>query len=154
MELETTLDVDPVAMESVGEVDVLLDVAAPGGTDAVSLMIRPADSVPAFTVWNDLPVRGVDDGVMVHLGDLRAGEQRRILLGFEVPDTVDATSICELELRWVDRSSMTDKVVTVPVNASGAEFSRQVTAPAMPPASAGSSATSAAPGSSPRRASR
>jgi Ca-activated chloride channel homolog len=85
---------------------------------AVSLAIRPADSVPGFTLWNDLPVSGRGHDVVVELGDFYAGEQRRIRLDFEVPGRpgLGAASICELELRWVDLASMTEKVATVPVN--------------------------------------
>ena len=81
-------------------------------------MVRPADAVPAFTLWNDLPVRGVDDGVIVELGDLHAGERRQVLLGFEVPGLcgLGVTSICELELRWVDVPSTIENVVMLPVD--------------------------------------
>jgi Ca-activated chloride channel family protein len=55
---------------------------------------------------------------MVELGDFYAGETRRILLAFEVPEyaALGAASICELELRWVDLGTLTEKVATVPVN--------------------------------------
>jgi Ca-activated chloride channel family protein len=132
MERRTTLNVDLVAVQTADEVAVLLDLVTPATAaamephtlqvaQAVSLVIRPADSVPAFTVWNDLPVSGIDDGVIVELGDFHAGEQRRILLGFQVPamPALGAATICELELRWVDLASMTEKVATVPVNVNG-----------------------------------
>jgi Ca-activated chloride channel family protein len=108
------VDGDAAGAAVAEEVGHLLEQVA----QAVSLVIRPADGVPAFTLWNDLPVAGIDDGVMVELGDFYAGEQRRILLGFQVPGMpgLGATSICELELRWVDLASMTEKVATVPVN--------------------------------------
>ena len=114
MELETTLGIDLIAVEIADEVDVLIDLATAAGANAVRLTIRPADAVPAFTLWNDLPVRGVDDGVMVELGDLHAGERRQVLLGFEVPGRPElgATSICELDLRWLDLASMTENVGT------------------------------------------
>jgi hypothetical protein len=85
---------------------------------AVSLAIRPADEVPAFTLWNDVPVSGRGDDVVVELGDFYAGEQCRIQLDFEVPGRPElgAANICKLELRWVDLASMTEKVATVPVN--------------------------------------
>jgi Ca-activated chloride channel homolog len=85
---------------------------------AVSLVIKPAETVPGFTIWNDLPVTGVDGGLMVELGDFYAGETRRILLAFEVPGyaALGAATICELELRWVELATLTEKVATVPVN--------------------------------------
>ena len=108
------LDGDAAGAAVAEEVDHLLEQVV----QAVSLVIRPADGVPAFTLWNDLPTCGVDDGVMVELGDFYAGEHRRMLLGFQVPDmpALGAASICELELRWVDLASMTEKVATLPIN--------------------------------------
>jgi Ca-activated chloride channel family protein len=108
------VDGDAAGAALAEEVGYLLEQVA----QAVSLVIRPAEGIPAFTLWNDLPVSGLDDGVMVELGDFYAGEQRRILLGFQVPGMpgLGAATICELELRWVDLSSLTEKVATVPVN--------------------------------------
>jgi Ca-activated chloride channel family protein len=108
------LDGDAAGAALAQEVDHLLARVA----QAVSLVIRPASSVPGFTLWNDLPVAGLEDGVMVELGDFHSGEQRSILLGFDVPGmpALGAVSICELELRWVDIASMTEKVATLPVN--------------------------------------
>jgi hypothetical protein len=107
VEPRTTLDVGLVAVETGDEVAVLLDVAAPPGVPsrqvarAVSLVIRPADAVPAFTLWNDLPVSGMDDAVIVELGDFHAGERLKILLGFQLPEVcvAGAATVCELELR-------------------------------------------------------
>lgn len=108
------LDGDAAGAAVAEEVGHLLEQVA----QATSLVIRPADSVPGFTLWNDLPTIGVDDGVMVELGDFYAGEQRRILLGFQVPEMsgLGVATICELEVRWVELASMTEKVATVPVN--------------------------------------
>jgi hypothetical protein len=137
MPLGSTLDVDLVALATAGEVAVLLDLAAPPSArplrgpqvgshvleqvaQAVSLVIRPALGVPAFTIWNDLPVSGVGNDILVELGDFHAGEQRRILLSFEVPGVpeLDSTTICELEVRWVDAVSRTENVATLPVPGS------------------------------------
>ena len=121
MELEPTLVVDLVAMETADDVAVLLTLGPrlPGEVvDAVSLVIRPADLVPVFSLWNDLPVRGVDDGVIVEVGKIDAGDHREILLGFEVPGLcgLGVASICELELRWVDVPSRIENVVMLPVD--------------------------------------
>ena len=118
MELETTLDVDLVAVETAEHVEVLIDLATAAGAHAVRLVVRPAETVPAFMLWNDLPVRGVDDGVIVELGDLHAGERRQVLLGFEVPGLcgLGVASICELELRWVDVPSTIENVVMLAVD--------------------------------------
>jgi len=108
------LDGDAAGAAVAEEVGHLLEHVA----QAVSLVIKPAETVPGFTIWNDLPVSGVDGGLMVELGDFYAGETRRILLEFEVPGyaALGAATISELELRWVDLASLTEKVATVPVN--------------------------------------
>jgi Ca-activated chloride channel family protein len=108
------IDADAAGAAVAEEVGHLLDQVA----HAVSLVIRPADGVPAFTIWNDLAVTGVEDGLMAELGDFYAGEQRRILLEFEVPGMagLGAATIAELELRWVDLATTTEKVASVPVN--------------------------------------
>jgi Ca-activated chloride channel homolog len=108
------LDGDAAGAALGEEVGHLLEHVA----QAVSLVIKPAETVPGFTIWNDLPVSGVDGGLMVELGDFYAGETRRILLAFEVPGyaALGAATICELELRWVDLATLTEKVATVPVN--------------------------------------
>jgi Ca-activated chloride channel family protein len=108
----SVVDGDTAVTEAVGH--VLEQVA-----HDVSLLIRPSDEAPDFMLWNDdLPVSGLDDGVMVELGDFYAGERRRILLTFQVPDmpTLGAMSICELAVRWVDVASATETQATIPVN--------------------------------------
>ena len=99
-------------------------------------MVRPADTVPAFTLWDDLPVRGVDDGVIVELGDLHAGERRQVLLGFEVPGLcgLGVAGICELELRWVDIPSTIENVVmlAVDVNVGAGDAGRRGSAGGRP----------------------
>jgi len=104
MQLTTTL----VALETAGEVAVLLDLA--GIAEAVSLVVRPAEALPAFTLWNDLPVTGIADGVIVEVGAV-AG-RRQIMLAFELPRNLDADRICDLELR-----AMTEKLATLRVQA-------------------------------------
>jgi hypothetical protein len=115
MALEDALDVDLVVLETADEVSVLLQLAArSAGVQAVTVVIRPAETVPGLTLWNDLPVRGLDDGVMAELGDFHACERRQVLLGLLVP-ALGPTTICELEVRWVDPGSMTASVATARV---------------------------------------
>jgi hypothetical protein len=115
MALEDALDVDLVVLETADEVSVLLQLAARStGVQAVTVVIRPADTVPGFTLWSDLPVRGLDDGVMAELGDFHPCERRQVLLGLQLP-VLGPTTICELEVRCVDPASMTETVVTASV---------------------------------------
>jgi hypothetical protein len=103
------MEVETVVVASADEIAVLVDLAAPEPARAVRLVIRPADSVPAFTVCNDLPVRGVPDGVVISLGDFEAAERRRVMLVLEVPEPVEAT-VCE-----IDVATAAGRLVTVPV---------------------------------------
>src|SRR4051794_35861332 len=52
---------------------------------AASLTVKPSDHVAAVRLFNDLPATAIEDGFMVELGDLYAGETRRILLEINVP---------------------------------------------------------------------
>ena len=113
MEPKTPLAIELVALDTAGEVAVLLDLAVPESlpaAHAVSLVIRPADGVPGFAVWNELPTTGVEDGVMIELGDVGAGERRRLLLSLEVPAELGLGTVCELELRRAG-----EQVATLPV---------------------------------------
>ena len=55
---------------------------------------------------------------MVELGDLHAGETRRILLEIDVPAIAELglAKVCDLELRWVDIESMKSQLATIPVS--------------------------------------
>ncbi len=55
---------------------------------------------------------------MVELGDLTAAESRRLMLEIDVPAIAELgpTSVCELELRWVEVDSMEQKLARIPVN--------------------------------------
>ena len=55
---------------------------------------------------------------MVELGDLNGAETRRLLLEVDVPAIAELgpTSVCELELRWVEVDTMEQKLATIPVN--------------------------------------
>ena len=63
------------------EVDGLLDQAV----QAASLTVRPSSDVEAVRLFNDLPATAIEDGFMAELGDLHAGETRRVLLEIDVP---------------------------------------------------------------------
>jgi Ca-activated chloride channel family protein len=95
------------------EVDGLLATAA----QAASLTVRPSEEVLAVRLFNDLPATAIEGGFMAELGDLHAGERRRILLEIDVPALagLGLRRVCELELRWVDVASLKSRVATIPV---------------------------------------
>jgi Ca-activated chloride channel family protein len=97
-----------------GEVDGLLSKTV----QAASLLVRLEQPVDTLTVWNDVPSQSVEGGVMIELGDLWAGEQRKVLLTLGVP-AIAALGLCTvatLELRYVALPGLAEETVTVPVN--------------------------------------
>jgi Ca-activated chloride channel family protein len=107
-------DADAAAGAVAGEVDGLMAKSV----QAASLIVRPTSEVQAVTVFNDLPANGVAGGVMVELGDLWAGEQRRLLLGLTVPSiaTLGLAQVATLELRYVALPDLSEQVVTLPIS--------------------------------------
>jgi len=107
-------DADAAAGAVAGEVEGLLAKAV----QAASLLVRPTSEVRAVVVFNDLPAHGVTDGVMVELGDLWAGEHRRVLLGLGVPaiPALGLAQVATLELRYVALPELAEQTVTLPVS--------------------------------------
>ena len=105
---------DGAAAAVAGEVEGLLSKTV----QAASLLIRPEASVETVTVWNDLPGHPVDGGIMVELGDLWAGEERKLVVGFAVPakTRLGLAQIAELELRYVGLPDFAEQTVTIPTN--------------------------------------
>lgn len=105
---------DEAGAHLASEVDGLLEQSV----QALSLAVRPTESVSEVRIFNDLPTSAIEGGFMVELGDLNAGETRRVLLEVDVPAiaTLGAVSACELELRWVEIEAMESKVAKLPVN--------------------------------------
>jgi Ca-activated chloride channel family protein len=107
-------DTDVAAGAVAGEIDGLLSKSI----QAASLLIRPTSEVQTVTVFNDLPAHGVQGGVMVELGDLWAGEQRRLLLCLGVPAiaALGLAQIATLELRYVALPDLSEQTVTLPIS--------------------------------------
>lgn len=97
-----------------GQVDGLLSRAV----QAASLLIRPTGDVQGVTIHNDVPGQGVQGGVMLELGDLWAGETRRLLLGLDVPamPALGLAIVATLELRYTALPAFTEETVTLPVS--------------------------------------
>ncbi len=84
---------------------------------AASLIVRPRGSVETVTIWNDLPSQPVENGVMIELGDLWAGEERKLVLSFAVPALpgLGLAEIASLELRYVTVPAFTEETITLPL---------------------------------------
>ena len=84
---------------------------------AASLIVRPRGSVETVTIYNALPSAAVAGGVMIELGDLWAGEERKLVLGFAVPAMagLGLAEIASLELRYVTVPAFVEETVTVPL---------------------------------------
>lgn len=105
---------DGAAAAVAGEIEGLLTKTV----QAASLVIRPDAAVDTVTVWNDLPAQPIDGGIMVELGDLWAGEQRKLVVSFAVPAkaALGLAQIAELEIRYVALPDFVEQTVTLPVN--------------------------------------
>lgn len=105
---------DEAASAVAGEVEGLLSRTV----QAASLVVRPQAPVETVTLWNDLPSVSVEGGVMIELGDLWAGEQRRIVLTLGVPamPALGLAQVAELELRSVTLPAFAEQTVTLPVH--------------------------------------
>ncbi len=85
---------------------------------AASLLIKPTDDVSQISVVNDLPSQRVKGGVMVELGDFYAGEQRRLLVGLDVPAMagLGLAQVAHLELSYVSIPALQAHTVTLPIS--------------------------------------
>ncbi len=85
---------------------------------AASLLITMEPAVALLRLFNDLPAHQIGDGqVMVELGDLYSGEQRKLLLRLGIPAmaALGLAQIATLELRYVELPALVEQVVTLPV---------------------------------------
>jgi Ca-activated chloride channel family protein len=107
-------DGDAAGAALAGEVDGLLERVA----QAATVTIRPTGDVDKVTLFNDLDAAPVEGGIMIELGDFFAGEERKLLLELEVPAMagLGLAQIAEIELRWVELPSLTQKTVTLPLH--------------------------------------
>jgi Ca-activated chloride channel family protein len=105
---------DDAAAAVAGEVEGLLTKTV----QAASLLVRPEAPVASVTVWNDLPSQAVEGGIMIELGDLWAGETRRLVLGFGVPakPALGLAAVAALELRFVALPAFAEETVTIPIH--------------------------------------
>jgi Ca-activated chloride channel family protein len=108
-------DPDTAGKLIAGQVDGLLSKAA----QAASLTIKMHEPVASVFIFGDLPsVQLPDHSVMVELGDLWAGETRKVLLRFAVPAmaALGLATVAELTLQYVELPSLDSHTVTVPLS--------------------------------------
>jgi Ca-activated chloride channel family protein len=107
-------EADTAGAQLAGEVDGLLRVTA----QAASLMVRPAAGVEGVTVWNDIPGVGTPDGIMLELGDLAGGEERRLVLTLDVPavSSLGLAKVADLRLTWVALPELVEHTIDAPVH--------------------------------------
>lgn len=105
---------DAAAAAVAGEIEGLLSKTV----QAASVLVKPEAPVETVTIWNDLPGHGIDGGVMLELGDLWAGEERKLVLSFAVPakPALGLAQIAELELRYVALPDFVEQTITIPVH--------------------------------------
>ncbi|MCU0314134.1 MAG: hypothetical protein MUC84_08765, partial [Solirubrobacteraceae bacterium] len=105
---------DGAAAALAGEVEGLLSKTV----QAASLMVKPSAPVDSVTIWNDLPAQPVAGGIMAEVGDLWAGERRKLVLSFSVPavGALGLAQVAEIELRYVTLPGFAEQTITIPVN--------------------------------------
>ena len=108
------LDGDAAGGAVAGEVDGLLSKTV----QAASVTVRPTGDVHAITVWNDLPSYAIEGGVVAELGDLWAGEERKVLVTMAVPamPALGLAQVATLELTYVALPDLVEQTVTIPVH--------------------------------------
>ena len=85
---------------------------------AASLTIQMSPHVRGVRLANDLQVTPVDKGLQVELGSLWAGEERKLVLVFDVPQLpgLGLTEVASVELRYVDTVELKEETVTIPLH--------------------------------------
>jgi Ca-activated chloride channel family protein len=108
-------DADDAGRLIAGELDGLLAKV----TQAASLTITPHRPVTSVLLYGGLPSNRLPGGaIMAELGDLYAGETRKILLRLLVPGTAQlgVVTVAELVFTYVATETLTSYTVTVPVS--------------------------------------
>jgi Ca-activated chloride channel homolog len=85
---------------------------------AASLTIAMSPHVRGVRLANDLQVIPVDTGLQVELGSLWAGEERKLVLVFDVPQLpgLGLIEVASLKLRYVDTVQLKEETVTIPLH--------------------------------------
>lgn len=108
-------DIDTAVGELQQAVTDLLDVS----TLATTVRIRPVnDLVDRITIRQDLPAWREPDAFVVNVGDLYAGEERRLLvqLGVQGVAALGTCTIAEIEVAFTTIADLQDHRITLPVS--------------------------------------
>jgi len=97
-----------------GEVEGLLSQSA----QAASLLVRMAPACKGVRILNELPATMTPDGLMIELGSFWSGEERKLVLTFDVPGipALGLAEIARLDLGWVELPALVQHTVSVPVH--------------------------------------
>lgn len=84
---------------------------------AASLLVTPTSDVIGVRVVNDLPSSSVGSGILVELGGFVPGEERKVVLTFDVPGmtALGPVDVASIELRYVLLPNLVEEAVTLPV---------------------------------------
>ena len=106
--------IDDAGPALAGEIDGLLSRTVL----AASLRVRLEPAVAQAALLNDLPAHVLDGDAVFELGDLWAGETRRLLLTLEVPAiaALGLAQVAVLELRYVTLPDLHEQVITLPIH--------------------------------------
>ena len=107
-------DPDTASALIAGEVTGLLSQTI----QAASLTIAMSPHVRGVRLANDLQATAVGRGIQVELGSFWAGEERKLVLVFDVPQlpALGLTEVASLELRYVDTVELKEETVTIPLH--------------------------------------
>lgn len=108
-------DVDAAVAEFAGLVDDLLTKSVTG---ALLRVLPQQGLVPRIRVHGALPSRAEGDGVVINLGDLYSGEERRVLVGLRIPglDRLGTATVADLVLEYTSLPDLVLHTVTLPVS--------------------------------------
>lgn len=108
-------DPDAAGAAIAKEVDGLLEKVV----QAATLTVRMEPSVELLRLYNDLPATHLGEGVvMVELGDLYAGERRKLLLKLSVPAmaALGLAQVATIEVGYVALARLAEETVVVPIH--------------------------------------
>ena len=107
-------DVDTAVSEIAQTVNDLLDVSAIATTVRITPLNQLVDSIQ---LRQDLPVWREPCSLIINIGDMYAGEERRILLNLGVPAVANlgTTTIANIDINFTQVSDLTDHHVQLPI---------------------------------------